>query len=185
MNELKSPIFVADNEVHFLCPWIGFVVVNITEIICAASEKFDVYHIFQSPAYVLFSHRVLSVVLESRVYDICFRISDTILTFKGVFGENLDEECLTEKVCVFFAGLVIDTEDSGHVVVVNFLACVVDQMVGNLSEGIDITDFEAAFDVFLQDGADEALDIPTLVPNTMKALLRDASAFVEMPAVYI
>ena len=138
MNELKSPIFVADNEVHFLCPWIGFVVVNITEIICAASEKFDVYHVFQSPAYVLSSHRVLSVVLESRVYDICFRISDTILTFKGVLGENLDEECLTEKVCVFFAGLVIDTEDSGHVVVVNFLAGVVDQMIGNLSEGIDI-----------------------------------------------
>ena len=85
-----------------------------------------------------------------------------------MLGENLDEECLTEKVCVFFAGLVIDTEDSGHVVVVNFLTGVVDQMIGNLSEGIDITDFEAAFDVFLQDGADEALDIPTLVPNTLK-----------------
>ena len=41
-------------------------------------------------------------------------------------------------------------------------------MIGNLSQSIDITDFEAAFDVFLQDGADEALDIPTLVPDSLK-----------------
>lgn len=44
--------------------------------------------------------------------------------------------------------------DSGHVVVVNFLAGVIDQVIGKLSQSIDITDFEAAFDVFLQDGAD-------------------------------
>ena len=151
-GERNQGELVADNEIHFFCPWIGFVIVNITEIICATSDKFDVNHIFQSPAYVLSGHRVLSVVLESRVYDKGFGISDTILTFEGVLGENLDEECLTEIVRVFFAGLVIDTEDSGHVIVVNFLASVIDQVIGNLSQSIDITDFEAAFDVFLQDG---------------------------------
>ena len=50
----------------------------------------------------------------------------------------------------------------------NFLAGVIEQVFGDLSQNIDIKDFEAAFDVFLQDGADEALDIPSLVPDTLK-----------------
>lgn len=152
-GECNQSDVVADDKVHFLCPGIGLVVINVPKIIRAAPEDLDVNHVFQSPADVLSCHRVLAVVLESRVNYMGLRVPDPVLALEGVLGENLDEECLAEIVRVFFAGLVDDAEEARHVVVVDFLTGVIDQVVCNLPESIDIADFEAPFDVILQDGA--------------------------------
>ena len=148
-------VFVADDKVHFLSPGICFVVVNIAEVVCTSAEKFDVNNVFQPPADVFSGHRVLTVVLETEIYNIGFLAPDPVLALEGVLGEYLDQNSLTEVVRVFLAGFVADTEDAGHVIVVDFLASVVDQMICNLSESINVADLETALDVLFQNGADK------------------------------
>ena len=85
-----------------------------------------------------------------------------------MLGQNLDEECLAQIVSVFLAGLVADAEDFGHFFIIDLLTGVVDKMPRNLPESLDVADFVAALDVFLQNGVDQALDITSFVPQALE-----------------
>ena len=82
--------------------------------------------------------------------------------------QHLNKKRLPEIVRVFLASLVADTKDSRHIVVVDFLTGIVNEMICNLPEGINVADLEATLDVFLQDGPNETLDISPFIPDVLE-----------------
>jgi hypothetical protein len=82
--------------------------------------------------------------------------------------QHLDKKSLPEIVRVFLASLIADTKDSRHIVVVDFLTGIVNEMICNLPESINVADIEAALDVFLHDGPDETLNISPFVPDVLE-----------------
>lgn len=111
--------------------------------------------------------------MKTWVDDVRFGISDSLLALVGMLGEKLYQECLAQIVHVFPCCLVCDAHQLCNVVIVDFLACIVDQMVGNLAQGIRMPYVETLLDVFCDDSLQKTLHIASLIANALN--LRESS----------
>ena len=81
--------------------------------------------------------------------------------------KQLYQEGLVEIVYIFLCCFVGNAQHIGQVVIIDFLAGIVDEMMGELAERFDVSYFETLLYVFSQDGFYQTLHIRPFVAKPL------------------
>ena len=82
-------------------------------------------------------------------------------------SEQLNQKRLTKIVNVFLRCFVGNAQQFRHLIVVNFLAGIVDEVMSQFAQRLNVTYFEAFLYVFTKYGLYQTLNIRPLIPKTL------------------